>query len=64
MNNSTYHRLQEIFSRFNESVITFYNDLANLLPEGKQKIISSELGNTLEISNNLFKQVAEILYKH
>ena len=63
MNNSDYHRLQEIFAQFDEAIITFYNNLANILPEGKQSIISSELGNTLEISNNLFKEVAEVLYE-
>jgi hypothetical protein len=63
MRSSTYHRLQEVFSRFNESVITFYADLMELLPTGRKSVVLSGLHNTLEISNLLFKQVAEIIFK-
>ena len=63
MQSDTYHRLQEIFSRFNESVITFYADLMELLPPGEKSVVLAGLRNTLDISNLLFKQVAELIYR-
>lgn len=62
MNSTNYDELQAVFSRFNEETIRFYSDLSALVPHDKLSVISG-LKQTLDMSNLLFKQVAELLYK-
>ena len=58
---SSYKRLEVIFSKFNEAVIEFYAELIDIVPEHKS-IILCGLRNTLDNSNLVFKQVADVIF--
>lgn len=58
---SKYKRLEIIFSDFNEAIITFYKELSILVP-GEHRLIMHGLRNTLDNSNLVFKQAADLIF--
>lgn len=62
MDPKVYRQLQTIFSEFNEAIIKFYTDLSELVPHYKVSVLY-ELHRSLESTNQIFREVTDVLYK-
>jgi hypothetical protein len=63
MTPSTYQKLEKIFAKFNESVVTMYSDLLELYPEHKKTDLIQALGITLSNTGMIYKKVQDELFE-
>jgi hypothetical protein len=63
MNPDTYRKLEEIFSKFNESIIEMYTGLMELYPERKRGDLLEALRLTLQNSGEVYRYVSQKLFE-
>lgn len=64
MDPKTYKQLQVLFAKRNDSIINFYSDLLEIVPEPSKPAVLEDLGVALGASGDLYRTVCEELYKN